>query len=251
MWRFLRNRDFPTNCGRNSVIGRKLSRGESREFGGFPTKQVAQGRFVGIGGRFCAESTRFFRQNSLRRGVLSEKAGCCVPRPPGFSDKSDRQKAFCRNGSRYVRWKFAVFPTTPFAQVRFVGKSWLLCAKTSRIFQQIRSRGDVLSEWEPVCSLEVRCFSDKTGCKGMLCRKELAVLCQDLQNIPTNQVARRLFVGMSRRFCAGNSEIFQQNRLQEDVLSEYAVGFVLRALGFSDKTVFADVFCRNTQSILC
>ena len=122
MWRFLRNRDFPTNCGRDTVIGRKMSRGASREFGDFPTKLVARGRFVGIGERFCAESKRFFRQNSLH--------------------------------------------------------------------------GDVLSEWEPVCSLEARSFSDNPICTGAFCRKEMAVVCRELQNFPTNQVARGCFVGM-------------------------------------------------------
>ena len=176
MWRFLRNRDFPTNCGRDSVIGRKMSRGASREFGDFPTKLVARGRFVGIGGRFCAESTRFFRQNSLHGGVLSE--------------------------------------------------------------------------WEPVGSLEVRCFSDKTGREGMLCRKELAVVCRELWGFPTKLVARGRFVGIGGRFCAGSSGVFRQNWLRSGVLSEYAVGFVPRTLGFSDKTGRAKAVCRNWRAVL-
>ena len=177
MWRFLRNRDFPTNCGLDSVIGRKMSRGASREFGGFPTKQVARGRFV--------------------------------------------------------------------------GKSWLFCAENSGILRQIRSRGDVLSEYEPVCSLEVRCFSDKTGRTGTFCRNMSRYVRWEFAVFPTKQVVRGRFVGIGGRFCAESTRFFRQNRSRGSVLSERAGCFVLGALGFSDKTGRDEVFCRNTQSVLC
>ncbi len=155
----------------------------------------------------------------------------------GFSDKTGRADVFCRNMSQYIRWKFAVFPTKQVARGRFVGKSWLLCAESSRIFRQIRSRGDVLSEYEPVYSLEVRCFSDKnrshggglselvggfvlkarsfsdkTGRDEVFCRNELAVLCCELWDFPTKQVAMKRFVGKSWLLCAENSRILRQNR---------------------------------------
>lgn len=133
MWRFLRNRYFPTNCGRDSVIGRKMSRGESREFGGFPTKQFARGCFVGVSGQFCAENSGIFRQNRSCESGLSELAG-------GFA---------------------------------------------------LRTLG----------------FSDKTVCTGSFCRNESALLCRELWDFPTKQVARRRFVGMGGRFCAGNPVI--------------------------------------------
>jgi len=75
----------------------------------------------------------FSDKSGREGGGLSEKAGCCVPRTPEFSDKTSRDEAFCRN--------------------------------------------------------------------------ELAVLCRELRNFPTKQVARERFVGMGGRFCAGNPVI--------------------------------------------
>ncbi len=113
-------------CAGNSVIFRQ---NRSRE-----------GRFVGIGGRFCAGSTRFFRQNSSHGNVLSEKAGCFVPRTPGFSDKTGREEAFCRNEWVLLRWELCNIPTKQVARRRFVGMSGCFCAGSSEVFRQNRSR---------------------------------------------------------------------------------------------------------------
>ena len=142
-------------------------------------------------------------------------------------------------------WELGSFPTKLVAQWRFVGIRSRFCAENSGIFRQNRSRGDVLSEWEPVGSLEVRCFSDKTGRTGALCRNTQSVLRWEHEVFPTKQVARGRFVGIGGRFCAGNTRFFRQNSLRRCVLSEYAVGFMLRTLGFSDKSVCTGTFCRN------
>ena len=94
-----------------------------------------------------------------------------------FSDKSVCADVFCRNMQSVLCWELWDFPTKQVARECFVGKSWLFCAKTSRIFRQIRSPEGFLSEYAVGFVLRTRRFSDKTGRKGMLCRKELAVLC--------------------------------------------------------------------------
>ncbi len=143
-----------------------------------------------------------------------------MPGTRKFSDKTGCAAAFCRNEQALLCRELCNIPTKQVAMKRFAGKSWLFCAVNSGIFRQNKSRGGGLSEWEPVGSLEVRCFSDKTSRTGALCRKKLAVVCRELWDFPTKQVARECFVGKSWLFCAKTSRIFRQIRSPEDVLSE-------------------------------
>ena len=101
-------------------------------------------------------------------------------------------------------------------------------------------------ENEPECEQRVRRFSDKTGREGMLCRKKLAVVCRELQDIPTNQFAQMCFVGIRSRFCAENSGIFRQNSLHGDVLSEWEPIFELEARCFFNKEIY--YVCRFTKT---
>ncbi len=99
--------------------------------------------------------------------------------------------------------------------------------------------------------LGTREVSDKTAGTEVVCRNGLALLWWELGDFPTKQIARERFVGMSWRFCAGNSGSFRQNSWHGGGLSERAGGFVLGTLGFSDKTAGTEVVCRNGQAVLC
>lgn len=154
-----------------------MSRGASREFGGFPTKQVARGWFVGMGGRFCAGSSGIFRQIRLHGDVLSELAGGFVLGALGFSDKSGRQKAFCRNESALLCRELGSFPTKQIARGRFVGIGAGMFIGSSLFFRQNSLRGNALSERAGCCVPRPPEYSDKSGRAGEFCRNTQSVLC--------------------------------------------------------------------------